>query len=143
MRGPRRTLRDAVRAAVPAAVLSGLPSTAHALVTRRDPLEASTAAGSILLPHEQSRLLLVAAAIPVHATLSTIWTIAISRLLPGRSPAAEGAVAGLAIAGFDLGIIGRRYPRVRALKPLPQVADHVAFGFVASIALARRDRRKR
>ncbi len=39
-----------------------------------------------------------------------------------------GAVAGLVIAALDLGVIGRRYPEIRALPRVPQVLDHVAFG---------------
>jgi hypothetical protein len=67
-----------VRAAAPAAVLSGLPSTLRALVSRRDPLEATVAAGSILLPGERSRVRLVMAAVAVHLSLSAIGGIAMA-----------------------------------------------------------------
>jgi hypothetical protein len=125
-------------AVLPAAVLSGIPSTLHALITDRDPLAASVAAGSILLPHENSRTRLLAAAVPVHLGLSALWGLALAAILPRRKPLLEGTLAGVVIATLDLGLIGRHYPRIRALEPLPQLADHVAFGVVAAISLARR-----
>lgn len=117
------------------AVLGGAPSTLHALTTGRDPLEATKAAGSILLPRETRTLQLVAAAVPVHLALSFGWALALDRA--GISGAKRGAAAGLAIAAFDLGVVGRRFPRVRALPALPQLADHLAYGAVAGFVLAR------
>lgn len=119
-----------LRAALWAAALSGAPSTLHALATGRDPLEASVAAGSVFLPRETSRAKLVAAAVPVHLALSLGWTLALDRA--GVRTARGGALAGLAIAALDLGLVGRRYARVRALPPLPQLADHAAFGAIAA-----------
>jgi hypothetical protein len=118
----------AVRAGAVAAVLSGAPSTLHALVTGRDPLEATLAAGSILLPGETRRARLLAAAVPVHLTLSLGWAIVLDRA--GVRSARAGAVAGLAIAAVDLALPGRHFPRVLALPPAPQLADHVAFGAI-------------
>ncbi len=140
MRSPGNSLSAGLRAAVPAAVLSGAPSTAHALVTKSDPLEASVAAGSILLPGESRRYRLLLAAVPVHAALSAGWAVMLAAVLPLRNPVAEGALAGLAIAAIDLGVIGRRFPRLRALRPVPQIADHVAFGVAASLALSRQSK---
>jgi hypothetical protein len=128
--------RDAIVAGAWAAVLSGAPSTLHALATGRDPLEATKAAGSILLPHETRAPALVAAAVPVHLALSLGWALALQRA--GVRGAARGAIAGLAIAALDLGVVGRRYPRLRSLAIAPQLADHVAYGAVAGIVLARR-----
>jgi hypothetical protein len=125
-----------LRAAAAAAALSGIPSTAHALLTRRDPLEATLAAGSVLLPREQRPLRLAVAAVPVHLALSLGWTLALDRA--GVRGARAGAVAGLVIAAFDLGVVGRRFPRIRALPLVPQLADHAAFGAVAASVL--RDR---
>jgi len=130
--------RDGLAAAAPAGVLSGIPSTLYALVTKRDPLEASIAAGSILLPHQSRRGRLLAAAVPVHLAISVLWGLVLASVLPRRKPFVEGTLAGLVIATLDLGVIGRRYPRIRALDPVPQVADHVAFGIVAALALVRR-----
>jgi hypothetical protein len=118
-----------LRAAAWAAALSGIPSTAHAVATGRDPLEAVYAAGTILLPRETRPLRLAAAAIPVHLALSLGWTIVLDRAR--ARGAGRGAVAGLAIAALDLGVLARRLPRVAALPLLPQVADHAAFGAVA------------
>jgi hypothetical protein len=118
-----------LRAAAWAAALSGIPSTAHALVTGRDPLEAVYAAGTILLPGETRRGRLLVAAVPVHLALSLGWTVLLDRA--GVRSTARGAAAGLLIAALDLGVLGRRLPRVRALPLLPQLADHAAFGAVA------------
>lgn len=142
MRTTSEVVRSGLRAALPAAVLSGAPSTIHALVFKGDPLEASVAAGSILLRAERRRHRLLIAAVPVHVALSAGWAVILAATLPLRNPFAEGALAGLAIAAIDLGVVGRRYPRVRALRPLPQVIDHLAFGITASIALARERERQ-
>jgi hypothetical protein len=125
----------AIRAAAWAAVLSGAPSTLHALATGRDPLEATLAAGSVLLPQEQRRSRLLAAALPVHLGLSLGWTVVLDRA--GVRGARPGALAGLAIAAIDLGMIGRRVPRVRTLPLAPQLVDHAVFGAVAATALRR------
>jgi hypothetical protein len=123
----------AIRAAAWAATLSGAPSTLQALATGRDPLEATLAAGSILLPREERRTRLLAAAVPVHLALSLGWTVALDRA--GLRGARAGAIAGLAFAAIDLGLVGRRVPRVRALPLLPQLADHALFGAVAGYLL--------
>jgi hypothetical protein len=135
---PREALRDGTAAGAWAAVLSGAPSTATALLRGGDPLEASEAAGSILLPGETRRCRLVVAAVPVHLALSLAWGCGIAFLAPRGREVPFGAAAGLAIAALDLGVIGRRFPRIRALRPLPQVADHVAFGLVVGWVLKRR-----
>jgi len=124
-----------LRAAAWAAALSGTPSTVHALATGRDPLAAVLAAGSIALPHETSGAKLAAAAVPVHLALSLAGTLALDAA--GIRTARGGALAGLAIAVFDLAVIGRRFPRVRALPLGPQLADHAAFGAIAGFLLRR------
>lgn len=126
-----------LRTAAWAALLSGAPSTIHALVTRRDPLEATLAAGSILLPQESRRTRLVAAAVPVHLALSLGWTVVFDRA-GVRGPGA-GAVAGLAVAALDLGVVGRSIPRIRALAVVPQIGDHVLFGTIVGRLLASPD----
>ena len=130
-------MRDAFAAGALAAVLGGLPSTAHALARRRDPLEATRAAGSILLPHETRTLPLAAAALPIHVGLSLGWALVLDRL--AVRGAGRGAAAGLAIAVVDLGALGRRFPRIRALPLAPQLADHVLYGTIVGTVLARRD----
>jgi hypothetical protein len=127
--------RDALAAGLWAAVLSGAPSTVHALATGRDPLEATKTAGSILLPGERRTLPLVVAAVPVHLALSLGWALVLSRL--GVRGPVRGAAAGLAIAALDLGVAGRRLTRVRSLPLGPQLLDHAAFGAVVGARLAR------
>lgn len=124
-----------LRAAAWAAALSGVPSTLHALATGRDPLAATIAAGSILLPRETSRVRLVAAAVPVHLALSLGWTLVLDRA--GVRTARAGVLAGLGIAALDLGVAGRCFPRVQALPLLPQLADHAVFGAIAARLLRR------
>ena len=132
-----RPLRDAVRAGLIAAVVSGAPSTIHALATGRDPLEATYAAGSLLLPGERRRGVLLAAAIPVHLGISVGWAVLLAAVLPRRRTVLAGAAAGLAIAALDLGIVGRRFERIRALPVGPQLADHIAYGAVVGAALRK------
>lgn len=122
-----------LRAAAWAAVLSGIPSTVHALATGRDPLAAALAAGSVLLPREKRRAKLLAAAVPVHVALSLGWTLALDRA--GVRTARAGALVGLAIGALDLGIAAKAFPRVRALPLGPQLADHAAFGAIAATLL--------
>ena len=130
--------RDGLAAGVVAAALGGIPSTAHALATGRDPLEATLAAGSLLLPCESRRGRLFAAAVPVHLAFSLGWALLLARALPRRPSVATGTLAGLAIAALDLGIVGSRFPRVAALPLGPQLADHAAYGLTVAVVLRRR-----
>jgi hypothetical protein len=123
-----------LRAALYAAALSGIPSTAHALATGRDPLEAALAAGAIALPRERRPSRLLAAAIPVHLGLSLGWTVVLDRA--GVRGARAGAAAGLAIAALDLGVVGPRVARIQALPLAPQFVDHAVFGAIAGFLLA-------
>jgi len=132
--------RRVVRAGLLAATLSGTPSTLHALMRRRSPLEATLAAGAMVTGERRPAAVRLAAALLVHLALSLGWTVLLDRVLPDRGRAAWGALAGLGIAALDLGVVGRRIPAIRALPPGPQVADHVAFGAIAGAALGRRER---
>jgi hypothetical protein len=136
-------MRDAVRAGLAAALVSGAPSTAIALARREDPLEGARAAGTLLLPRETRTLPLLVAATPVHLALSLGWAVVLERALPrGREPLG-GVFGGLAIAALDLGVIGRRLPRIRDLPQPRQWADHAAYGFTVGVVLARRRRSPR
>ncbi len=139
---PRDDVRDGLVGGAVAAVLSGVPSTLHALLVTGRPLEAGLAAGSLLLPGERRPTRLLLAAVPVHLSLSLGWGVALARLLPRRRTLVAGAVGGLAIAALDLGVGGRRFPRIAALPQAPQVADHVAFGLVVAAVVARRRARR-
>ena len=135
------TLRDGLVAGSVAAVVSGAPSTAHALVTGRDPLEASLAAGTLLRSCERRPGRLLLAAAPVHIALSLAWALLLAAALPQRRTALWAALAGVGIAALDLGVVGRRFARIRALPQLPQVADHLAYGAAVGAVLTARRRR--
>lgn len=134
----RSATTDGVIAGLLAFVPSGLPSTAHALASGRDPLEAARAAGTIVLPDDASTIALLAAAVPVHLSISIGWGIVLSAILPRRRTALWGAFAGTLIAAIDLSAAARLWPRVRALPQPAQVADHIAFGAIVGVVVARR-----
>lgn len=134
------TIEDGLVAGAVAALLSGAPSTAHALATRTSPLEATLAAGTLLAPRARRPAVLLLAAVPVHLALSLGWALLLAAVLPRRRTLAWGPLGGLVIAALDLGVIGRRHPRIRALAPLPQVLDHVAYGAVVGAVLSVRRR---
>src|SRR4051794_30501838 len=139
----RRTPRngawdDALVSGSLAAVVSGVPSTVHAVWRRSDPLEGALAAGTLVLPHENRRARLLLAATAAHAALSIGWASLLAAYLPSRATVRWSIVAGLAIAALDLGLIGRRFERIRALPLLPQVADHLAFSMTVGAVVRRR-----
>jgi hypothetical protein len=110
-----------------------------AVVTGADPLEPTLAAGSIVLQREQRRARLAAAAVPVHVALSVGLAIVLERVLT-KPNAVTGAASGLGILALDLGVVGRRFPRVAAPPVLPQLADHLVYGATVGYVLARRRR---
>jgi hypothetical protein len=128
-------VRRALEAGMWAGVLGGVPSTLHAIATGRDPLEATLAAGSLLLPLETRRWRLLAAAVPVHLGVSLAWALVLERARVRG--AARGAAAGLGIAVVGLGAGRALSPRFRAPPLLAQVADHVAYGAIAGAVLER------
>ena len=138
----RSALSDVLATGCVAAVVSGVPSTAHAILTRQSPLDASLAAGTLLLGDgEQRASRLLPAAATAHIALSLGWALVLAALLPRRRPATWAAAAGLAIAALDLGVVGRRFPRIRALPLAPQIADHVAYAVTVAVVLRRRRER--
>jgi hypothetical protein len=138
-----RVVEDATAAGAAAAILSGVPSTLHAILTGIDPLEASLAAGTLLLRDERRASRLLPAAIVAHGALSLGWALVLAATLPRRRTLAWSVLAGLAIAALDLGVVGRRFPRIRALATVPQVLDHVAYGATIGCMLSRRRARRR
>ncbi len=134
--------RDGAVAAVVAAVVSGAPSTLWALARGRDPLEAVRAAGTALIP-AAGPLVGIAAGAVVHGVVSLGWGVVLGCLVPRQRPVVAGSVAGVAIAGLDLGLIAPRFvPEVAALDVGPQVADHLLFGATVGAVLRLRQRRR-
>lgn len=117
------------------AAVGGIPSTIHALVTGRDPLEATYAAGTILLPHEDRHGPLLVSAAVAHGAISVGWGVVLAATLPRRRPVVSGAAAGLLIAALDLSVVGRRWERIRSLPLGPQLADHVVYGAVVGAVI--------
>jgi hypothetical protein len=118
--------------------VSGVPSTAWEVARNGDPLAATLAAGSLVLPRETRRARLIAAAVPVHLGVSLFWGVVLAHALPRRRTIVSGAAAGLAIAALDIGVVGRLFGRVRSLPVTPQLADHVLYGATVGLVLARR-----
>ena len=133
-------LADGVVAGVVAGAVSGLPSTGVAVLRRTSPLAAVAAAGTLLVPEGAPAPCLVAAGALAHTALSLGWATVFAVALPPRHTLLGGLAGGLAVAAVDLGAIGRRYPRIAGLATGPQVADHLAFGAVVAIVVARRRR---
>lgn len=134
-----------LRASFVAGLLSGAPSALAAVRAQRDPLTPTRAAGRVLKPDEQRLVPLLGAATLVHSTLSIGWASVIAATLPcdaGRGRAVlQGTLMGAAIAGADLGLAHvTRHPRLKAIAELDvmsQVADHLAFGALTGLLLAR------
>lgn len=135
-------VQDAVVAGAVAALLSGVPSTVHAIATHINPLEASLAAGTLLLRDERRTSRLLPAALVAHAALSLGWAVVLCAALPRRRTLPWSVAAGLGIAALDLGIVGRRFPRIRELAVAPQVLDHVAYAATVGIVVSRRRTRR-
>ncbi|MBW3580103.1 MAG: hypothetical protein KY447_05605 [Actinobacteria bacterium] len=134
---------DGLAAGAVAWALSGLPSSTSALVHGTSPLAAVAAAGTLLLGDDAPTVPLVVAGAVAHTALSLGWATVLALTLPERRTVAAGLAAGAAIAALDLGVVARRYPRIRSLGTPGQVADHLAFGAVVAVVVARRRRRRR
>jgi hypothetical protein len=145
--GSKSVLFDGLAAGAVAGLLSGAPSTVHALLTGRDPLAAALAAGNLLLRADAGPGALLLAGGIAHVAISLGWgtVLAMAVRRTSLSPVAVGLAGGAAIAAVDLGLlahgpIGRRWPLIRALPVGPQVADHLAFGAIAGAVLRVRGR---
>jgi hypothetical protein len=98
-------------------------------------MEATRAAGAMLISSKASDAQLFFAAAVVHATVSLFWAAVLTWLLPRRRTTlwALAALAGIAV--LDLRVIGRLFPEIYALPFWPQFADHLAFGAVLGAVL--------
>ena len=130
--------RDALVAGGCAALLSGIPSTLYAWVSGGDVMEATRAAGAMLIPATSNDGELLIAAAIVHAGVSLFWALVLVRLLPHRHTLVWAIVALACIAVLDLRAIGRLFPEIFALSFWPQFADHIAFGAVLGSVLEHR-----
>jgi hypothetical protein len=138
-----RKLADLGWAWLAATALSGLPSTLYAIATGGDALEATRAAGAMVLPPDSAPALLFAAAAFVHATVSLFWAAVLAAMLPRRGVLPASIAAAALIGLLDLRVIAPRFfPEVAALDPGPQLADHLMWGACVGAALAWRHRRR-
>lgn len=125
----RYPLRDLFVAWLLATVFSGLPSTLWALATGADVLEATRAAGRMLLPAATDTPTLFAAAALVHPAVSLFWTMVFAQLLPRRHEAVWAIAGAAVVAWLDLLVIAPAlFPAVAGLPFWPQFADHLAWG---------------
>lgn len=121
-----------------ATLLSGIPSTLYALVTGGDSLEATRAAGAMVMDADAPfRKLFVAAAI-VHASVSLFWAFILWVVLPYQRTVLWALAASAGIALLDLQLIAPTFfPEVAALEFWPQFADHLMWGACVGFAFAR------
>ncbi|HYC48201.1 MAG TPA: hypothetical protein VED01_22230 [Burkholderiales bacterium] len=134
---------DLLYAWIAATLLSGIPSTVHALVTGGDPLEATRAAGAMLAPAQSALPKLLLAAALVHATVSLFWAAVLLAVLPRRHVVLWAILAAALIGVLDLRIIAPVFfPEVAALSFWPQFADHVMWGACIGVTLAFRYKRR-
>jgi hypothetical protein len=122
-------LRSLFYAWLAATVLGGIPSTAWALLTGADPLEATRAAGAMVGRPDS-----IAAAAAVHLAVSAFWSVVLWLTL--RS-AWWAVPASALIAMLDLRVIAPLFfPEVAALAFWPQFADHLMWGACYSVGLS-------
>ena len=132
---------DVLVAAAWAALLSGIPSTLYAVLTAGDPMEATRAAGAMLISYEASDTELFFAAGVVHVAITLFWAFILATLLPRRHLVWWCVAAAALIAFLDVKLIARAFfPEVYALDFWPQFADHVAWGATLGLALEWRRR---
>jgi hypothetical protein len=124
-----------------AATFSGAPSTLHALLSGRSfrstvryVYDATCAVGTLVPPGRPGFIRGAVA----HLGISVAFGEAFARTLPQRRSVVWGAAAGLAIGVVNVGVIGRRFPAIRALPLIPQLADNVAFGVLFAVVADRR-----
>ena len=98
-------------------------------------MEATRAAGAMLISPLASDLALFSAAALVHCTVSLFWAAILVWLLPRKRVVLESLIAAALIALLDLRIIGPLFPQVYALPFWPQFADHLAWGASFGTAL--------
>jgi hypothetical protein len=123
-----------------AAVLGGAPSTLDAFRRGRDlqsvaayVRDATSAIGTLVPPGRPGFV----RGSCVHVCVSVVCGEALARTLPRSCSVGWGAAAGLGIGVLNVGIIGRRFPAIKALPLIPQLADNAAFGAVFALVVDR------
>jgi len=119
---------------------SEVPSVAHAAWTGASWRRTDEAAGALVLPHEEAPDVLRRTGTALRVAVALNWGVVLSRWLDRRHPVRHGAAVGGALFAFQYVLLGRRRPAVRALPPLPQLADQVVFGAAAGAVLSTRRR---
>lgn len=148
----RQWVTDTVVAAVPAGLLSVLPSTVWAFafgghVWRVK--EALLTPGALFIGRDAWIGTQIFTTIVVHGGLSLFWSGVLCALLPKRRPVINGMGAAFSIAVLDLLVIAQSFPAVHSLVFLhrsldsfwPWLADHLVFGAVVGAVVAFRRRR--
>jgi hypothetical protein len=131
----RSSVEDSALAGSIAALTSGAPSTLWALSMDRDVLEATRAAGAMLIPAHSSTAELIVAAAVVHLSISFFWAALLTHMVPRINALLISVIAAAAIAVLDLRIIGPLFPEVHELPFWPQFADHLAWGATVGAVL--------
>jgi len=135
---------DLLAAGWTATLVGGAPSTLYALATGGDPLEATRAAGAMLLPASSGAKELVLAAAVVHVCVSFFWAALLVRFLPRRRVIPWATAAATIVGLIDLRLIAPVFfPEVADLALGPQMADHLMWGASLGWVLARRRRIRR
>ena len=148
----RQWMTDTVLAAVPAGLLSVLPSTfwAFAFGGRVWCIwEGLLTPGGLFVGRDAWIGTQIFATIVVHGGLSVFWAGVLCALLPKRRPVINGIGAAFSIAVLDLLVIAHAFPAVHSLVFLhrsldsfwPWLADHLVFGAVVGTVVAFRRRR--
>ena len=128
--------RELVCGWLAATLFSGAPSTLYTLATGSDPLEATRAAGAMLVHPASALPVLVATATAVHFTVSLFWALVFGWALPRRGVVVWSVLGSAAVAVLDLRVIAPAFfPSLAALAFWPQFADHLMWGACFGLAL--------
>jgi hypothetical protein len=127
-------VKSTPRTLVLASTISGAPSTLAALIAARGDLRraartqlgATKAIGTLLPPGTPS----LARGALAHVIISVAMAELVARVVDAGDRR-RGAAVGLLMGLVNVAVIGRRYPAIRALPLVPQLADNIAFGLIA------------
>jgi hypothetical protein len=121
---------------------SGLPSTILAVATGGDPMEATRAAGLMVVSPDAAPNEILLAATAVHMGVAFFWTAVLGLALPRERRLLWSLLAGVGIAVLDLRVIaGLFFPSIVALSFWVQLLDHLAFCGLVALVLDWRARR--